>query len=557
MSIVDRLEAKGIKLKGKRSGTIKTLCPNCSHTRKHRSEPCLSVDIDKGVYNCHNCEFKGGVIQREMKEYVKPPARLEKLSPKMISWFENERKISNNTLLRAGLTQSVEYMPQKSKEMPVICFNYYRGDELINVKYRSGAKDFKMVSGAELIFYNIDALKDEKECFIVEGEIDCLTLIECGIYNVVSVPNGASKGSMKLEYLDNCWSDFEDKERIYLLTDGDEAGVNLRTELSRRLGIDRCFKFQYPEGCKDVNEVLLKHGKEEVVNLIRSPEPFPVEGILGLEDMYDDVCSYYENGYPEGVKIGIAGFDDYLNIRTGQMTVVTGIPGSGKSEFTDYIMTKTAENHNWSWAVCSFENQPSSLHVTKLMEKFSGKAFGFRKDSNDRMSIPEFEKAAYMVDKYFHFININQVDVTLTGILSKAKELVLRKGIKGLLVDPWNYIEHKIPAGYSETQYISEALTEFRTFCLKYGVHGIIIAHPTKLQKEKSTGKYEVPTLYSVSGSAHFFNKTDNGLSVWRDFETNVVDVYIQKVRDSWLGKIGFTSFNYNTMTRQYLPMGN
>jgi len=135
--------------------------------------------------------------------------------------------------------------------------------------------------------------------------------------------------------------------------------------------------------------------------------------------------------------------------------------------------------------------------------------------------------------------------------------LVLRKGIKGLLVDPWNYIEHKIPAGYSETQYISEALTEFRTFCLKYGVHGIIIAHPTKLQKEKSTGKYEVPTLYSVSGSAHFFNKTDNGLSVWRDFETNVVDVYIQKVRDSWLGKIGFTSFNYNTMTRQYLPMGN
>ena len=43
--------------------------------------------------------------------------------------------------------------------------------------------------------------------------------------------------------------------------------------------------------------------------------------------MYDDVCSYYENGYPEGVKIGISGFDDYLRIRTGQMTVVTGIPG--------------------------------------------------------------------------------------------------------------------------------------------------------------------------------------------------------------------------------------
>jgi twinkle protein len=152
----------------------------------------------------------------------------------------------------------------------------------------------------------------------------------------------------------------------------------------------------------------------------------------------------------------------------------------------------------------------------------------------------------------FNFINTNETDISIDGILNKTSELVLRKGIKGLLIDPWNYIEHNIPNGYSETQYISECLTKIKKTALKLGIHIIIIAHPTKLQKDKTTGKYEVPTLYSISGSAHFFNKTDNGITVYRDFQTNDVTVYVQKVRYSWLGKIGFITYKYNTLTRQY-----
>ena len=89
----------------------------------------------------------------------------------------------------------------------------------------------------------------------------------------------------------------------------------------------------------------------------------------------------------------------------------------------------------------------------------------------------------------------------------------------------------------------------------KLGIHIFLIAHPTKLQKDKATGKYEVPTMYSISGSANFFNKTDNGLTIYRDFETNVVTAYVQKIRWWWLGKIGFTSFSFNTLTRQYQPI--
>jgi len=256
----------------------------------------------------------------------------------------------------------------------------------------------------------------------------------------------------------------------------------------------------------------------------------------------------------------VTGFNDengrtYLKLMGGQMTIVTGSPGSGKSEFIDWVMSQTAIKYGWGWAVCSFENQPSSLHVTKIMEKIAGKAFGFRKNPFSRMNTAEFEQAVLVVDNHFHFININQADVTLSGILEKSKELVKRYGIKGILIDPWNYIEHKIPKGYTETQYISEALTEVKTFAMKYGVHVIMIAHPTKLRKDPSTGKYEIPTMYSISGSAHFFNKTDNGISIVRDFDSGVVDVYLQKVRYSWLGKVGFTSYNFDVETRQYINL--
>jgi len=492
-------------------------------------------------------------IQQETKSYEKPLPRLELLPLSTIQYFEG-RGISNNTLIRLGVTQCNEWMPKAAKEVPAICFNYIKDGELINIKYRAKDKDFKLHKNAELIFYNLDSLKDETTAIIVEGEIDCLSLYEAGIYNVVSVPNGAGSGQLQLKYLDNCWQQFEDKEKIILFTDNDEPGRALQDELSRRLGKNRCYKVTYPEGCKDANEILIKHGKPMLQSIIEQVKRWPIDGVLGMDDLYETVHDYYYNGYPKGCAAGIGDFDELLSFSGGQLTVVTGSPGSGKSEFIDYIVTSLSRNHNWKFGVCSFEN-PAAIHVTKLMEKFIGLSFNFRKNPLHRMSVTQFEEAIYLTDEYFSFINISQADVTIHGILDKLNEMVLRTGIKGIIIDPWNYIEHMIPGGYTETQYISECLTKIKAFCLKYMVHVFLVAHPTKLQKDKSTGKYEVPTLYSISGSAHFYNKTDNGITVYRDFETNIVTVYVQKIRYSWLGKIGFVEFSYNTMTRQYSPV--
>lgn len=532
----------------------KTLCPKCSHTRKHKSDPCLSVDKEKGLFNCHNCDFQGSVIEfKPKREYNKPAPRLEKLKPATIKWFES-RGISNDTLLRFGITEAVEWMPQVDKEMNCICFNYYRDEQLVNIKYRDGKKGFKMVKDAELIFYNLDSIKGETTCIIVEGEIDCLTLHECGIYNVISVPNGASKGSQKLEYLDNCWQYFEGMTKIILAVDNDEAGNSLKDELARRLGKEKCFTVEYPQGCKDVNDVLVAHSKMMVAQIIEAAKELPLEGIVTMDEMYPLVSEWYQNGYPKGAASKVsADFDEHLTFAPGQLTMVTGIPGHGKDEFINFVMANLVKHEDWSWGLCEFEEMPEQT-VTKLIEKFTGKSFDFRININQRVSQDDFEYGVGMVDRYFSFIKTEDVQTDVDGILTKAAEMVKRYGIKGLRINPWNWLEHYRPANINETEYVSQELTKIVSFAKKYKVHVILIAHPTKIQKGKD-GKYEIPTLYSISGSANFFNKTHNGITIYRNYETGQVDVYIQKVKQSWLGKIGFCSFSYDTYTRQYKPI--
>lgn len=562
-----------IHLKKKGSDFI-GLCP--FHSEKTES---FSVSPSRKIYKCFGgCGKSGDVIdfimeidnknyieairylsdkynipiQDEIKSYQKPPPRLEKLSPETIAYFE-KRGISNNTLLRFNITEAKEWMPKTAKEVRAICFNYYKDEQLINIKFRSKDKDFKLAKDAELIFYNLDSLKDETTAIIVEGEIDCLSLHEAGIYNVVSVPNGAAIGQLQLKYLDNCWQSFENKTKIIIATDNDEPGQRLRDELARRLGRERCYKIEYPKDCKDANDILVKHNRVALEMTIESAKQWPVEGVLTMDDLYKDVEFYYDHGYPDGLAAGIGMFDDLLKFSGGHLTTVTGSPGSGKSEFIDYITTSLSRKHKWKFGVCSFENPPA-IHVTRLMEKFMGLSFTFRKDPAHRMTKSDFQEGVYLVDQHFQFINISQADITIQGILNKLRELVLRTGIKGAIIDPWNYIEHKVPEGQTETQYISESLTLIKEFAMKNDVHVFLVAHPRKLVKGNN-GKYPIATMYDIAGSAHFFNKTDNGVSIHRDFDTGVVDAYVQKVRFAWLGHIGFTSFSFDTFTRQYLQI--
>lgn len=542
------------------SANVKTSCPACSESRKNKRDKCLSVSPVKGVANCHNCgtsyliENTSGV-KYQQREYSKPEIKQLPVSQKTIQFFK-DRKIEERVIEYFKITESREWMYAKGKanEGDALCmnFNYFQNQELINVKFRASEKRFRMVTNAKLIFYNLDAIKDSDWCAIQEGEIDTMSSYQAGVYSSVSVPNGASRGNQKLEYLDNCIEYFQNKKKIIIATDNDEAGNELADELIRRLGRERCYRVVYPEGCKDTNEVHIKFGEKAVKEMYDNAEEIPMEGIFTAEQLSNGIMDYYNNGFPKGLRLGYPNFDNLLTFRGGELTVVTGIPGSGKSEVIDQWVVRLAARFGWRCGIFSPENQPSSLHAMALISKFLGeKTIG-----KDKVNSMKMEKGIQFIDDHFFFMKVDEIDISIDGILSLARELVMKKGIKALIIDPYNYIEHNVPQGYSETQYISELLTKLCNFLRKYDVHGFLIAHPTKIQKDRKTGLYNVPTLYDIAGSAHFYNKTYNGVVVWRDFDTNLVKIFIPKVKYKFIGKIGSCEFKYDIPTGRYAELG-
>src|SRR6056300_1070216 len=235
----------GIDTKG-RSGDLKLTCPKCSPTRKNKSDRCLSVNTEKGLYNCHHCNWSGNVNLTKKKEYIKPVKVNADVSERLVKWF-GKRGITEATVAHWKIGESREYFPQIDKRRNAVNFNYYRKGELVNVKFRDAEKNFKMVKNAELIFYGLDNIKEMDTIYITEGEMDALSLHEAGIYSVCSVPNGASLGNQRLDYLDNCYEYFENKECIVLCTDNDQAGLQLRNELARRFGQHRCKYIEFGE----------------------------------------------------------------------------------------------------------------------------------------------------------------------------------------------------------------------------------------------------------------------------------------------------------------------
>lgn len=323
-NIYESFESAGIYGINYNNTNQKLKCPKCGDERKNKTDKSLSVSIQKGIWVCHHCDWKGALKNQDYvapieKSYVKPKSFVSKVNSFWIDWFK-ARGIQEHVLEYFELGE-FEYGGHKWIKFP-----YKRNKELINAKSRSDIKEFRLSPGSELIFFNLDAIKDKKECVITEGEIDCMSLYQSNVFNAVSVPNGASKGSMKLEYLDNCSEYFSEMEKVILFTDNDEAGLALREELARRIGRDKCFIIKYPSGCKDANEILQLHGSEFLNNVVRMSEPHPVEDVSKPSNSRDKIKEYRRDGFPEGDKLGYSNFDNLLSFRPGELTIITGIP---------------------------------------------------------------------------------------------------------------------------------------------------------------------------------------------------------------------------------------
>lgn len=274
--------------------------------------------------------------------------------------------------------------------------------------------------------------------------------------------------------------------------------------------------------------------------------------LLAPTSLKAELRSLWEKGLPPGDRTGWPSVDKHYTVLPGQFTVVTGWPGSGKSEWLDALLVNLCRQ-GWKIAMFSPENQPVAVHITKLLEKVIGKPFG--RGPTERMTPDEVDKATDQIAQWFGFIEPPSEDpLTVQDVIEAAAPFLLTAQKRGLVIDPWNELEHWRPSNLSETEYISKTLTYVRNWARKTGVHVWIVAHPQKLRRE-SGGELPVPKPDMISGSQHWWNKADNAIAVWRDLskpDSREVQIHVHKVRFKHVGRPGLVCLDYDRVTGRY-----
>ena len=554
------LHEAGIKLRNQNHGNHKTTCPQCSHKRKNKNDPCLSVSItsDGVVWNCHHCDFSGGL----KPEHYQPPARRQSyVQPQretkpqrpssLIEWFE-KRSISEQTVEHFSIYKTTKFFPQTSSELECIAFPYEYNQKLRNVKYRTANKHFRQEKNPEPVLFNADSIGREQDLIWVEGEMDVLSLHEAGFWHVVSLPNGApgkpETSDKRYEPLGTHWEELKEVSRHIIATDNDAAGDNLAGELARRLGKDKCLRVNFSQG-KDANECLMACGAETLKQDVANASPWPIDGLFSASDFSGDVLDLYHNRGPQAQSTGFSEFDRAFKFLPGQFIVVTGIPNHGKSRFVDQVAVQTANHRGEKWALFSPETSESQ-HIADLIEIKAGGHFF--EGPTDRLNEIKMREAMDWVNNNFVFIGSKEHTPKVDWVIERARAAVVRHGIKHLVIDPYNELEASRPNGQTETEFVSQLISKLKRFAKHHEVTVWMVIHPTKMQRNHD-GTEPVPGLYDLSGSAHWRNKADAGLVVYRDYENQVTHVIAKKIRRQPIcGSPGAVQFTFLSNERKF-----
>lgn len=581
------------------SGEVYVRCPACDGQRKKKGTKPLAVNVSEQVFVCNHCLWKGSLSEGETRKgdpaygaslapkervYVRPqPPTPMGEDEKMSAWFQT-RGISPATWQSYGIRYTMAWMPQVEDRTGAVAYPYYRGKALVNVKYRDGRKNFRMEANAELTFYGLNDVaewSDEgqlvrataEQIVIVEGEMDKLAFAEAGIRHVLSVPNGApppnaTTTKRELTYFsDEARAIFDRAKTVVMAVDNDEPGRALKAEIARKVSQKgKLFEVEWPEGCKDANDTLMKHGPDRIRSVLGQMHPMPIAGIIAGADLTGPVERLYEHGLPRGLSTGWPNLDHYYRVVPGHFTVVTGIPSHGKTQFIDALAMNLASHHDWRFAICSPEYQPPEVHTASLVTLAVGKPFDIPYDAHtlgpwrDAVRMTPEEMRAGMEWVADHVAFVLPDPITIEEILDRAETLVWRDGIQGLIVDPWTEIESRKDRGESDVDYIGRCLSLLTDFARRFQVATWLIAHPTKLRPEMTVldgdeKKVEpVPTPYDIAGAAHFMNKPDFCIAVWRDRSdvSSPVQIHVQKVRYRHVGKDGLARLKFDLVTGRY-----
>jgi len=472
------------------------------------------------------------------------------IHPRHLEWIE-ARGIAPDLIERFGICTKHEGGANW------IAVPYIERGQVVNHKYRTTQdKRHRMDEGAPLTLWNHDALLEQNQqpVIITEGEWDALAAITAGFSRAVSVPNGAPQQmtenpeeAKRYQFLWRSRDLLDRVERFILATDGDEPGRILAADLARLLGPERCMFVEYPYGTgnplKDLNEVLKEFGPAGVTEVLNAAKPYPVKGLYRLSD-------FPEPPPVTDLPVGIDGLSNLFRITLGTFTVITGWAGHGKTSLLMALLAN-ALKAGVSTSIGSFETLPRPILERRLRAAIYGCP---ESDRKCHVRGPADELMESRLSVIAHSPREEDADLDIETVIELARIAVLRDGVRLLIIDPWNEIEHKRRSDETETDYVSRSIRMLKRFAKSYECAVWLVAHP---RKPSTDGNPKPPSLYDLAGSANFANKADYGVTVHRDdLANNIIDVRVVKVRMGLPGKVGRVTLqlDHRTMTYTEIP---
>ena len=458
----------------------------------------FALNLSEGVYVCKRgkCGARGrfselaamfgenGSVQTDSisaralkKQYTLPTVALQPPTQAIYDYFQ-VRKISKATVDAFGIQTDAHGN---------IVFPFRRDGELVYVKFRKPHKPEKgdrkewQFKGSCPILFGMDMCAYGQPLIITEGQIDAMSLYECGIPNVVSVPSGCENS----DWIETCWDWLSRFKTIILFGDNDAPGKRMVQTIVRRLDESRCMVVEdYPSRldhtpCKDPNEILYFLGAEALAETLHGAKAVPVKGILSLAS----VVPYDPTMLPR-IKTMIPALDEALGgLIEGGMTVLSGKPGDGKSTVAGLFLLNAIEQGH---SVCAYSGELTKERYQEWtnLQLAGSEYIGLKHDPVKDKQVPYLSYGVqqrlidYYRDKYFLFDNHSIFDTNQSeAILQVFTSAVRRYGCKLFLVD-------NLMTALSDTDEENKAqgrlANMLKRFANQYGVHVLLVAHPRK-----------------------------------------------------------------------------
>ncbi|WP_099515940.1 DnaB-like helicase C-terminal domain-containing protein [Microvirga ossetica] len=433
------------------------------------------------------------------------------LSPAAVAYAKNMRGISRATLERLGVGSATMFFPELNGQSEALVFPYRTADEVVNWKAAAfPVKAFTSKKGGKLQFFNIERAAGSETIYGTEGEIDAASLVEAGVpvEQIISVPNGArsrpADAPTELRgygYVEEALRNGLGRVRRFVWCgDNDGPGLALRADMIQLFGPARFHYIEWPEGCKDANDVLRRHGPAALQELVTHRAlSWPVEGVYRLSEVPElPPLTLWHPGFPE--------WESKVHLAPRTLSVVTGHPGHGKTTLFMQIWYQICKQYGLSAAIASFETRAKPHHRRTLRQLYAGKL-------EHAMSEQDIRAADAWINDHFLWILHPEQRPSLEWFLDMAEVAVIRHGARIIQVDPWNRLEAARERNENETDYIGRCLRTLHAFAHDLNCHVQVLAHPAKMD---ATRKGRAPELEDISGSKNWDNMVDQGFVVHR-----------------------------------------